>query len=47
MDDQTPVYFLAFLSIQNMASLQTDYVGPLKAINERQGVAAVVATPMT
>lgn len=45
MDTQTPVYLLALLSFQDMASFQADYVGPLKAINDRHGVEAVVATP--
>ncbi|MEO1346693.1 MAG: DUF1330 domain-containing protein [Pseudomonadota bacterium] len=45
METQTPVYLLALLSVRDMASFQAGYVGPLKAINERHGVEAVVATP--
>ena len=45
MNNNSPVYLLALLSVTDMASFQAGYVGPLKAINERHGVEAVVATP--
>lgn len=45
MEDNSPVYLLALLSVTDMASFQAGYVGELKAINERHGVEAVVATP--
>ncbi|MEL7277799.1 MAG: DUF1330 domain-containing protein [Pseudomonadota bacterium] len=45
MENQTPVYLLALLLVEDMDSFQSDYVGPLKEINERHGVEAVVATP--
>ena len=45
METQAPVYLLALLAVKDMASFQAGYVGPLKAINDRHGVEAVVATP--
>lgn len=45
MDTNSPVYLLALLSVTDMASFQAGYVGPLKVINERHGVEAIVATP--
>ena len=45
MNNNSPVYLLALLSVTDMASFQAGDVGPLKAISERHGVEAVVATP--
>ncbi len=45
METQTPVFLLALLSVEDMASFQAGYAGPLKKINERHSVEVVVATP--
>lgn len=42
----TPVYLLAMLDVTDMASLLSEYVGPLEPINERHGVKTIVATPI-
>ncbi|MEX3017619.1 DUF1330 domain-containing protein [Gymnodinialimonas hymeniacidonis] len=46
MDSPKPVFLIALLEVQDMASFQAGYVGPLKAINDRHGVETIVATPM-
>ena len=45
MSNQTSVYLLALLKVEDMASLQSDYAAPLQAINARHSVETVVATP--
>ncbi|WP_415919033.1 DUF1330 domain-containing protein [Tateyamaria sp. SN6-1] len=45
MSEQTPVFLVASLHVEDMASFQAGYVAPLKAINDRHGVEAIVATP--
>ena len=45
MSTQTPVFLVAALHVEDMASFQAGYVAPLKAINDRHGVETIVATP--
>ncbi len=45
MDTQKPVFVIASLRVEDMARFQTDYVAPLKTINDRHGVETVVASP--
>ena len=45
MSEQTPVFLVASLRVEDTASFQAGYVAPLKAINDRHGVETIVATP--
>ncbi len=45
MTANSPAFLLASLRVEDMASFQAGYAAPLKAINERNGVETIVATP--